>query len=144
MQLAERLRYGVRGGYDRQVERALQFHRDWGGRYGARFTHIAGREGQPVWHYRRGRGSVLHDRTGRERTNIDWVRNGIQADGCGRDQDHDYAHVFAESVHFWAGGDLYRGGHFQAPRAAGRRIRLVHERHDVTGNGDVEWRLGQL
>src|SRR5271157_1166932 len=88
---------GVQAGYGWQRDRALQLHW-WGGRRISLRRFSAGRAGQPVWH------------------DLWWRRcrfwNGVQADAGGSD-DYDYAYVFAESVHLWAGSDLYRGGHFQ-------------------------------
>src|SRR5208282_1039568 len=141
MQPAEWLRNGVRGGYHRQRDRALQLHRDWWGWYGSRFTDITGHEGQAVWRYRRGRGPVLHDRTGRKWTNIDWLRHGVQTGAGDPDQDLDHAPVRAESVHLWRGSDLYGGSRSCAP---GWRNGFVHERQNGTGNGIVKWRHSHL
>src|SRR5208283_796354 len=55
----------------------------------------------------------------------------------------DYADVFAESLHLWAGSDLYLGGH---PGATGWRNRFVpvSDRSEVllTRERNVAWRLG--
>jgi hypothetical protein len=56
--------------------------------------------------------------------------------------DHDYAHAFSESVRLWRGGDLDCVGRFQFGCAAGWRNGPVYERHNSTGNGDIERRLG--
>ena len=71
------------------------------------------------------------------------IRGSFQ-DLCGSSPYHDYAYVFAESVDAGDVCDLLRSSHFQRGRSAEWRNGHVHERHHDDGNGNYEWRLGQL